>query len=280
MTRTISSTFIATALAVASLAFAGVAQADDPAAGIAVDEPPPVQLPPKPQADADPEPAPVVEAPAPVAEKVGEALGGKKIDKAADHIDKAADEDIDDVADEDEGEETDDHVSPAYYKGKKALKRFKRHCIIKAAAPSHSDKVFCKLFRKHHHWTGASKPGHARPAIGIGIRPHAGTGATRPATGIAIRPHAGTGATRPGTVTDDAARTGGSTRPAAATDDATPTGGSTRPATATASEQPAAQAEQPSKGSLPFTGFEVWELALLGVALIGGALAARRLLDS
>jgi hypothetical protein len=33
-----------------------------------------------------------------------------------------------------------------------------------------------------------------------------------------------------------------------------------------------------SNDTLPFTGLEVWQLALLGVALVGGGLAARRLL--
>jgi hypothetical protein len=35
---------------------------------------------------------------------------------------------------------------------------------------------------------------------------------------------------------------------------------------------------EPSKGSLPFTGLEMWQLGLIGVVLAGGGLGARRLL--
>ena len=40
------------------------------------------------------------------------------------------------------------------------------------------------------------------------------------------------------------------------------------------------QAEAPQKGSLPFTGLEIWQLGLLGVVLVGGGFGARRLLAS
>jgi len=240
VTRIINTTFIATVLAVASLSLAGTAQADDPGQGIAIGEPPPGQLPPGTGAEPGPEPEP-----GPVAEDpdAGEEMG----------------EDTDEATGEELEEETGevDYTSPAYFKSKEALERFKRYCKMKDAEPSHSDKTFCGLYLKHRGTKHATKP---RPA---GIPARAGSAGIPRGTG-AIHTSRGSGSARAST----------------ATDDSTPAGGSTRPSTATAPEQPAAQVEQPSKGSLPFTGFEVWELALLGVALIGGALAARRLLDS
>jgi cobalamin biosynthesis Mg chelatase CobN len=229
MSRTVS-TFIATALAIASLGLAGTAQAEGPEQGIAIGEPTPGQLPPATQADPEPEPAPVEEEPAP-AEEAGEEMG------------------------EETGEE--DHTSPAYFKSKEAIERFKRYCTVKDAEPSHSDKAFCEHFRKHHPKRGTSRPAPTGTSAGAGS-----TGTTT-----------GTGST--GTTTGT-----GATRPATDTGDARPANGSTRPAAATTSEQPVAQAEQASKSSLPFTGFEVWQLGLLGVALVVGALAARRLLDN
>jgi hypothetical protein len=242
MTRTINSTFIATALAIASLAFAGVAQADEPAAGIAVGEPTPGQLPATTQAEPAPEPEADVD---PVVEEEPE---------AAEETDEPAAEETREETDEETGEL--DTTSPAYFKTKEALKRFKRYCAMKDAEPSHSDKAFCALFRKHHPKPFPKplpKPGKTRPAT-------TGTAAGHGTTGTAT----GTATTRPATDTADAKRTTGSTRPVAAT----------------AAEQPVAQTEETSKSSLPFTGFEVWQLALLGVALIGGALAARHLLGN
>ena len=40
------------------------------------------------------------------------------------------------------------------------------------------------------------------------------------------------------------------------------------------------KAEEPSKGSLPFTGLEIWQLGLLGLVLSGGGIGVRRLLAS
>ncbi len=40
------------------------------------------------------------------------------------------------------------------------------------------------------------------------------------------------------------------------------------------------KAEEPSKGSLPFTGLEIWQLGLIGLVLAGGGIGARRLLAS
>jgi hypothetical protein len=40
------------------------------------------------------------------------------------------------------------------------------------------------------------------------------------------------------------------------------------------------KAEEPSKGSLPFTGLEIWQLGLIGIVLAGGGIGARRLLVS
>ncbi len=45
--------------------------------------------------------------------------------------------------------------------------------------------------------------------------------------------------------------------------------------------EPAAEkAQEPSKGALPFTGLEIWQLGLLGIVLVGGGFGARRLLTS
>ena len=44
-------------------------------------------------------------------------------------------------------------------------------------------------------------------------------------------------------------------------------------------EKPTYQkAEEPSKGELPFTGLEIWQLGAIGIVLVGGGLGARRLL--
>jgi hypothetical protein len=40
------------------------------------------------------------------------------------------------------------------------------------------------------------------------------------------------------------------------------------------------KASEPSKGSLPFTGLEIWQLGLIGIVLAGGGIGARRLLVS
>ena len=46
-------------------------------------------------------------------------------------------------------------------------------------------------------------------------------------------------------------------------------------------EQPSYhKASEPSKGSLPFTGLEIWQLGLIGIVLVGGGIGARRLLVS
>ncbi len=45
--------------------------------------------------------------------------------------------------------------------------------------------------------------------------------------------------------------------------------------------QPAAKkVEKADKGSLPFTGLEIWQLGLIGIVLVGGGFGARRLLAS
>ena len=148
-----------------------------------------------------------------------------------------------------------DHASAAYAKSKEAHDRFKRYCNMKDAEPSHSDKKFCKDYGKHNRATGTTTGAST------------GKGATRPSTATdSARPSTATEPAYPSTATDPA-------RPSRATDSAgTPA--------ATGSEQAARspQAEQPSKGNLPFTGLEVWQLALAGVALVGGGLGARRLL--
>jgi hypothetical protein len=217
VSRTVS-TFIVTALAIASLGLAGTAQAEVPEQGVAIGEPTPGQLPPETQADPDPEPEP-----GPVAEdpEAGEEEMG---------------EDTDEATGEDVGEETGevDYTSPAYFKTKEALERFKRYCKMKDAEPSHSDKKFCEDFVKHN--------------------PQGGGGAGSAGTGTPTTP-TNPGGEGAGTDKPDTERT----------DDR---------------EETQQAAEKADKGSLPFTGLEIWQLGLLGIVLVGGGFGARRLLTS
>jgi hypothetical protein len=305
MTRTISTTFIATALAVATLGLAGTAQANAPEQGVAIGEPPPAQLPLRPQADPDPGP-------------VGEHLkpgggAGEKMGEAGENVGKAIGEKVGQAPARSWAPRPAKRWAPRPErrwaprsakrwsrhpaKGttphrpastpRKSHNRFKRHCITKKAKPSHRHKRFCELYRKHHGATGTARPapaGTPKAPGSAGIP--TGSGSTRPAT--ATGDSTPTGSTRPATATGDSTPTSdptatGSTLPATATGDSTPTSdrtatGSTRPATATGSEQPAAQAEQPLGGRLPFTGLAIWQVAVVGAALLGGGLGARRLL--
>ena len=232
MTRTISTKFIATALAVASLGFAGTAQAQAPAQGIAIGEPPPGQLPPGTQVNPEPEPDPnpVIVDPEP----------GTETGKATGEV---------------------DYTSPAYLGSKDSHDRFKRYCNMKDAEPSHSDKKFCEEYRKHHGTTGAAKPDPTGASKATGS-----TGASK-ATGS-------TGASK-ATGSNRASKATGSTGASKAT-------GSAGASKATGSQQAERHQldEQPSEAGLPLTGLELWLLALLGVALVGGGLGARRLLAS
>ena len=171
MTRTISTKFIATALAVASLGFAGTAQAQAPAQGIAIGEPPPGQLPPGTQVNPEPEPDPnpVIVDPEP----------GTETGKATGEV---------------------DYTSPAYLGSKDSHDRFKRYCNMKDAEPSHSDKKFCEEYRKHHGTTGTAKPdptGASKATGSTGASKATGSTGASKATG-SNRASKATGSTRPG----------------------------------------------------------------------------------
>ncbi len=134
-----------------------------------------------------------------------------------------------------------DYNSAAYFNSKEAKDRYERYCNMKDAEPSHSDKKFCEDYRNHHKG-GAT----TRPPVCYPDRENPGTEKWCP------KPHP--------------------TKPAP-----------TSPSKGTGYEengrsQPTPQVEQGSKGSLPFTGLEIWQLGLLGLVLVGGGFGARRLL--
>jgi hypothetical protein len=109
---------------------------------------------------------------------------------------------------------------------------------MKVGEPSHSDKDFCIAFRKQQ-GTGTTGTGTTGTTTGNGTT-------TKPATTPA------TTTTKPTTIKDDYEYKQG-----------------------THNYRPTATA---STGSLPFTGLELWQVALMGALLIGGGLTARRLL--
>jgi hypothetical protein len=125
MTRTTTTKFVATALAVASLGLATTAQAEETPADPAVTPDTGAQT--QNQTDA---PAPLGETPA----------------QGANAAAAAQEEEI-------------DYNSPEYFKSDEAKKRFERYCNMKDAEPSHSDKKFCEDFRRNNGTTG----GHKRP---------------------------------------------------------------------------------------------------------------------
>ena len=150
-----------------------------------------------------------------------------------------------------EQEEEPDYNSPEYYKSDEAKQRFARYCNMKDAEPSHSDKKFCEDFRRHNMGSSSSTGNrHERPKycdyINVRYDPECDKWNEHPKPGHEKpdydKPHY--------EETSDYQK-----------------------------HAPAAKkAAEPSKGSLPFTGLEIWQLGLLGIVLVGGGFGARRLL--
>ena len=137
-----------------------------------------------------------------------------------------------------------DYNSPEYFKSDEAKKRFERYCNMKDAEPSHSDKKFCEDYRKHNGTTTTTTSGHGRPDYckyqNVRYDPRCDKWHPKPHPRPYPEPH------KPGYE---------------------------KP------EQPSYEkASEPSKGSLPFTGLEIWQLGLIGIVLVGGGIGARRLL--
>jgi hypothetical protein len=153
------------------------------------------------------------------------------------------------VAAQEQTEEV-DYNSPEYFKSKEARDRFERYCNMKDAEPSHSDKKFCEDFRRHNGTTTTTTSGHGRPDYCkyVNVRYDPDCDKWHP------KPHP-----RP-------------TYPEHKPEYEKPHYKETKPVYE--------KAEEPSKGSLPFTGLEIWQLGLIGIVLVGGGIGARRLLVS
>ena len=118
--------------------------------------------------------------------------------------------------------------------------RFDRFCNMKDAEPSHSDKKFCEDFRKTHPTTTTTENGHGPLRIDC-KHPQTATDAEFCRHVEPGKP----GYEKPGY------------------------------------EKPYYhQVSEPSKGQLPFTGLQIWQLGLIGIVLVGGGIGARRLLVS
>jgi hypothetical protein len=150
-----------------------------------------------------------------------------------------------------QGEEDIDYNSPEYFKSDEAKKRFERYCNMKDAEPSHSDKKFCEDFRKNNGTTTTTTSGHGRPDYckyqNVRYDPRCDEWYPKPHPKPTYPGH----------------------KP-------------TYEKTHYSKTEPSyyKKASEPSKGSLPFTGLEIWQLGLIGIVLVGGGIGARRLLAS
>jgi hypothetical protein len=214
MTRTTTTKFVATALAVASLGLATTAQAEETPADPAVTP------------DTAAQTQNQTEGPAPLGETPAQGANAAA----------AAQE-----------EEEIDYSSPEYFKSDEAKERFKRYCNMKDAEPSHNDKKFCEDFRRHNGTTTTG--GHKRPKYCdyVNVRYDPACDKWEHEKPHYEEPH------KPNYDEPNYKKT-----------------------------EPVQykKAEEPSKGSLPFTGLEIWQLGLIGIVLAGGGIGARRLLVS
>jgi hypothetical protein len=146
-------------------------------------------------------------------------------------------------------EEEIDYNSPEYFKSDEAKERFKRYCNMKDAEPSHNDKKFCEDFRRHNGTTTTTTTsGHGRPDyckyVNVRYDPRCDEWKHETHKPDYHKP----GYEKPNYKKTEPVYT--------------------------------KKAEEPSKGSLPFTGLEIWQLGLIGIVLVGGGIGARRLLVS
>ncbi len=145
-------------------------------------------------------------------------------------------------------EEEIDYNSPEYFKSDEAKQRFERYCNMKNAEPSHSDKKFCEDFRRHNGTTTTTTSGHGRPDyckyVNVRYDPKCDEWNHETHKPDYHKP------------------------------------GYEKPNYKKTEPVQYKKAEEPSKGSLPFTGLEIWQLGLIGIVLAGGGIGARRLLVS
>ncbi|MDQ3647962.1 MAG: hypothetical protein M3433_05170, partial [Actinomycetota bacterium] len=147
-----------------------------------------------------------------------------------------------------------DYNSAAYFKSAEAKQRFERYCNMKDAEPSHSDKKFCEDYRAANSSSGGKRPDYCK-YVNVRYDPECDKWPTEP--------------TNPGTSKPDPHK------PQPHKPDPE------KPGYEKPGYEPAAEkAQEPSKGALPFTGLEIWQLGLLGIVLVGGGFGARRLLTS
>ncbi|MDQ3720969.1 MAG: hypothetical protein M3350_09360 [Actinomycetota bacterium] len=146
-----------------------------------------------------------------------------------------------------------DYNSAAYFKGAEAKQRFERYCNMKDAEPSHSDKKFCEDYRAaNSSSTGGKRPDYCK-YVNVRYDPDCDK-------------EPGTRPTEPGTDKPD-------WQPQPHKPDPHTPGYEKH-------EQTSYGKPQATKGALPFTGLEIWQLGLLGLVLVGGGFGARRLLAS
>jgi len=145
-------------------------------------------------------------------------------------------------------EEEIDYNSPEYLKSDEAKKRFERYCNMKDAEPSHSDKKFCEDFRKHNGTTATTTSGHGRPDyckyVNVRYDPKCDEWNHETHKPDYEKPHY------------------------------------EKPHLSKTEPVAYKKASEPSEGSLPFTGLEIWQLGLIGIVLAGGGIGARRLLTA
>jgi hypothetical protein len=145
-------------------------------------------------------------------------------------------------AQDDAAAAADEQAPPEKTQAQLDQERFDRFCNMKDAEPSHSDKKFCEDFRKTHGSGTTTENSHGPLPICQG-----------------------------GELT-------------ATEKELCHKDGSDSSTDSTGSYQETAPAyhkvEKADKGSLPFTGLEIWQLGLMGIVLVGGGFGARRLLAS
>ena len=156
--------------------------------------------------------------------------------------------------------------------------RFDRYCNMKDAEPSHSDKKFCEDFRKNHGMGGGattSSTGHSNTTNGPTqeekdrYERYCNMKDAEPSHSDKefcdwYREHYGHATT---------SSTGHYEKTTPHYEKTKPYYEKTRPVY---TKKPPSR----RKGSLPFTGLEIWQLGLLGIVLVGGGFGARRLLAS
>jgi len=155
-------------------------------------------------------------------------------------------------------DENAEEAAPEKTQEQQDLDRFNRYCHMKDAEPSHSDKKFCEDYRNSH---------------------GAGTSSTSKSPTQEEKDrynrYCNMKDAEPSHSDKEFCEWYRKQYPTT-----TSTGGYDKPSYGENAPKPAEQADKADKGSLPFTGLEIWQLGLIGIVLAGGGIGARRLLTS